>query len=306
MPAKLLLAAVPRSLTARSLISMSAQLDFEPEDGHRASLTDALAKAAAEVDATVVGEPVFGWRERTIGTRIATREGARWLRVVSERRQWVGGEFWTGNVDAAVIAGVAKPHVLRYWEWDEGEYRLRAELMTAVSGHRCSTTPELREPLPLSEAWWHGLHTSLDALASTRTERVHLSQADIAHRLRVFFGDRVADPTVSSWVTAHTDMHWANLMAPQCALVDWEGWGNAPAGFDVATLYLYSLLESGMADRVRTEFAGLLESRDGLLAQLFVTGRMLLRINSGDYPDLAIPLHHNAERVIAALESANG
>jgi hypothetical protein len=28
---------------------------------------------------------------------------------------------------------------------------------------------------------------------------------------------------------------------------------------------------------------------------------MLLRINSGDYPDLAIPLHHNADRVLDSL-----
>lgn len=49
------------------------------------------------------------------------------------------------------------------------------------------------------------------------------------------------------------------------------------------------------------EFAGVLDARDGLLAQLYVTGRMLLRIDQGDYTDLVIPLHHNANRVIDAL-----
>jgi len=87
-------------------------------------------------------------------------------------------------------------------------------------GRRCSTTPELREPLSLPESWWHELHTSLDMLATTHMERVYLSQAVVAHRIWVFFGDRVADPTVSRWTTAHTDLHWANLMAPTCALVD--------------------------------------------------------------------------------------
>jgi thiamine kinase-like enzyme len=104
-------------------------------------------------------------------------------------------------------------------------------------------------------------------------------------------------------MAAHTDLHWANLMAPEAALVDWEGWGLAPAGFDAASLYLHSLLEPEMAERVHREFADVLDRRDGLLAQLYVTGRMLLRINSGDYPDLAIPLHHNAERVITALHA---
>lgn len=127
------------------------------------------------------------------------------------------------------------------------------------------------------------MNPSLDALAATATERTHLSQADVAHRIRVFFGDRVADPTVTRWTTAHTDLHWANLMAPQCALVDWEGLGIASAGFDAATVSLHSLLGLEMAVRVRVETADLLATRAGLLVQLYLTRRMMLRINSGDY-----------------------
>jgi len=282
---------------------MSAQLDFHPETGHQAWLAETLAKTAAVVGATISGEPVFGWRERTISAPVTTSDGTRWLRVVSEQQRYAGGDFWTGNTDAtAAITGVAKPEVVRSWETDDGDYRLRAELMTLLPGRHCSATPELRESLPLPESWWHGLNTSLDALAQVRTQRLHLTQADLAHRIRVFFGDRVADPTVATWTTAHTDLHWANLMAPHCALVDWEGWGLAPTGFDAATLYLHTLAVPDMAVRVRDEFTSQLDARDGLLAQLYVTGRMLLRINSGDYPDLAIPLHHNAERVLHALD----
>jgi hypothetical protein len=280
---------------------VSSSLDFHPADGHQAWLAGALGKAAAEAGATVAGEPVFGWRERTIGARIDSPDGPRWLRVVSEQRQWAEGDFWTGNADAATITGVAKSRLLRCWEWVDGNHRLRAELMTIVPGRRCSATPELREPLPLPPAWWTELRVSLNALATTTTKRVHVSAADVAHRIRVFFGDRVTDPTVTRWAPAHTDLHWANLMAPECGLVDWEGWGIAPAGFDAATLYLHSLLVPDMAAQVLAEFAGALDSRDGLLAQLYVTGRMLLRIDHGDYPDLVIPLHHNADRVIDAL-----
>ncbi|MGH3950149.1 MAG: aminoglycoside phosphotransferase [Pseudonocardiaceae bacterium] len=281
---------------------MSSQLDFHPETGHQAWLVEMLSKAAADADVTVSDEPVFGWRERTISAPVSTSAGVRWLRVVSEQHRYAAGDFWTGNTDAtAAIAGVAKPEVLRHWEWTDGEYRLRAELMTLLPGRHCSATPELRQSLPLPGHWWQRLHASLAALAGTHTERVHLSQADLAHRIRVFFGDRVADPTVTAWTAAHTDLHWANLMAPHCALVDWEGWGLAPAGFDAATLYLHTLAVPDMAQHVHDQFAGQLDARDGLLAQLYVTGRMLLRINSGDYPDLAIPLHHNAERVLHAL-----
>lgn len=75
------------------------------------------------------------------------------------------------------------------------------------------------------------------------------------------------------------------------------------AGLDAASLYLYSLLELATAERVRAELGGLLDDRDGLISQLYVTGHMLLRIDSGDYLDLAIPLHRNADRVIELLRS---
>ncbi|HET9255932.1 MAG TPA: hypothetical protein VFO16_12115 [Pseudonocardiaceae bacterium] len=83
--------------------------------------------------------------------------------------------------------------------------------------------------------------------------------------------------------------------------MDWEGWGLAPAGFDAATLYLHSLLQSATASQVHTELNELLEHRDGLISQLYVTTRMLLRIERGDYPDLAVPLHRNAGRVLEVL-----
>ncbi|MFI5800717.1 hypothetical protein [Streptomyces sp. NPDC051677] len=50
-------------------------------------------------------------------------------------------------------------------------------------------------------------------------------------------------PAVSCWTTAHADVHWANLTSP-LRLLDWEAWGRAPEGFDAATLYAYSLLQT--------------------------------------------------------------
>lgn len=268
---------------------------------HRTWLTEALAKAATEAGVSLVGDPVFGWRDRTLGCRVRAEDGDYWLRVVSEQQAWANDEFWTGNVDAGAITGVAKPSVLRHWDWDDGPMRLRAELATLLSGRPCSDTPEVREPVKLTAAWWRALHASLRALARVDTSRRHMRQEDVSRRLQVFFGDRVDDPLVSRWVPAHTDLHWANLLTPECAILDWEGWGLAPAGYDAATLLMHSLLVPEVADRVRADFRDQLEHRDGLLAQLYVVARMLLRINSGDYPDLAVPLHHHAEGVLARL-----
>ena len=75
----------------------------------------------------------------------------------------------------------------------------------------------------------------------------------------------------------------------------------APSGFDAATLYLHSLLQPTIAKQVHAEFKELLEHRDGLISQLYATTRMLLRIEYDDYPDLAVPLHRNAELVLQRL-----
>ncbi|MGH3793659.1 MAG: aminoglycoside phosphotransferase [Pseudonocardiaceae bacterium] len=272
------------------------------DDAHRAWMRTVLAQAATDANATVVGQEVFGWRDRSLGARVREKSAEFWLRVVTEQEHWAGGDFWTGNSDANNIIGIPKPRVLRDWEWSEGTTRLHAELMTLAEGQRCSPTPELRFQVEPSETWWRALRESLWTLAGVPTIRGYLTENEIARRLTVFFGDRV-DPAVEQWTAAHTDLHWANLLAPDLIIVDWEGWGIAPAGFDAATLYLHSLLQPMTAKRVSAQLGELLDHRDGLISQLYVTTRMLLRIEHCDYPDLAIPLHRNAERILERLRN---
>jgi hypothetical protein len=276
------------------------------DDAHRAWLAEEFTKAAATAEATVLGGLVFGWNDRSAGARVATTTGEQWLRLVVEQHAWAGGEFWTGNTDANVITGVVKPRVLRHWDWTDGTWAVRVELMTLASGAPCSPTPELREPVDLPQPWWTELASSLAALATVQTGRVHLRQADLTRRLEVFFGDRAGDTTVGRWTAAHADLHWANLLGPDCVLIDWEGWGLAPAGYDAACLYVHSLLVPALAAHVHETLGEQLQARDGLLAQLYATTRLLQRIDQGDYPGMAIPLHRNAERVITRFAATRG
>ncbi|MFD9537016.1 hypothetical protein [Streptomyces sp. NPDC060010] len=51
-------------------------------------------------------------------------------------------------------------------------------------------------------------------------------------------------------------------------ILDWEGWGRAPYGYDAATLYVYALLVPETAARIRTQLTPVLdrpEARTGLL-----------------------------------------
>ena len=257
-----------------------------------------LAQAAEHFSLTLLSDPTFGWRDRSIGSRVRGFDGERWLRVVTSHSMWANGEFWTGNLDASAIHGVLKPRVLQVHEWAEEPRNIRAELMTLVPGRTCSDTQELREEIYLPDEWWTSLRHTLDLLTTHPTERVGATQEGISRRLLAFFGDTI-DPTVTTWNTAHGDLQWANLTAPALYLLDWEGWGTAPAGYDAATLYCYSLLAPNTARRVYETFADILDTPDGTHAQLHVIGRLLLRVNGGDYPDLANPLHQHAQRLLS-------
>lgn len=255
-----------------------------------------LERAAVHFGLELVGVPRLGWMDRSIGA-VAGRGGEQfWLRVVSENRRWIDGNFWTGNLDANVFVGLAKPRVLDVYEWEESRQQ-RAEVLTLLPGSPCSPTDALREPIDLSDAWWAELRRTVDVVASTPTKRVYADQELVSSRIRQRFGDSVA-PVVSQWETVHGDLHWANLMGPGFGLLDWEWWGRGPAGTDAASLLCYSLLVPEIVERVRSVFGDVLESESGRLAQLYVVSRLFRRIGMGDHPDLATALAAHAETLM--------
>jgi hypothetical protein len=87
-------------------------------------------------------------------------------------------------------------------------------------------------------------------------------------------------PAVSCWTAAHVDLHWADVTAP-LRLLDREGWGQAPEGFDAATLYAYSPLQEDAATRVRDTFP-VLDSPAGLAAEATVCAQLLQTVSRGD------------------------
>lgn len=82
-----------------------------------------LRHAADHFGLAINGEPVFGWRLRTIGAPASGPGGPRWLRVVTEFPEWAQGDTWTANTDANTITGITKPRVLDVLEWDEQSWR---------------------------------------------------------------------------------------------------------------------------------------------------------------------------------------
>ena len=99
---------------------------------------------------------------------------------------------------------------------------------------------------------------------------------DYIHRtIRRYLGDIGVDTTVRRWDLAHGDLHWANLTSPELTILDWEGFGPAPRGFDAAHLYAYTLPVPELAARVRAVFADVLATPEGRLAELTVAAILL-------------------------------
>ncbi|MFG2533383.1 phosphotransferase [Streptomyces sp. NPDC048516] len=96
-------------------------------------------------------------------------------------------------------------------------------------------------------------------------------------------------PTEIDWATAHGDCHFANLTMSGPTLLDFEGFGLAPVGYDPALLYAYSLLAPQTAARIRAEFP-IPDSPAGHTALLVVAADLLQSASRGDHPELAEPL----------------
>ena len=278
---------------------MSAEvLEVESSDERfTAWMRGNLDRAAEHFRVRVAGEPVFGWRLRTISAPATGPAGDRWLRVESARPEWAGGQNWRGNSDAAELpARIPRPTVLGVTEWDSDGRRQRAELSTREPGLAPSSTDVLRAEIDISDGWWRDLRAALDQLRQVDTERVHVDQAGVSAQAEAAFS---ADLVVQRWETVHGDLHWTNLLAPRLVILDWESWGRGPVGTDAASLLCHSLLVPAVADRVRDTFADLLDTPDGRTAQRAVVAWMLARISHGDYPDMEQPLRDHSARLTA-------
>ncbi|MFF2374843.1 aminoglycoside phosphotransferase [Streptomyces xiamenensis] len=250
---------------------------------------------------TISGEPLFGWRLRSIGAPADGNDGRVWLRGASEQPEWAHGNVWTGNADANTVLGLPKPRLLDRYEWTEGSWRSqRAEVLTLLPGAPCSSTPDARADIAVSPTWWTDLQTALTQLASTSTDRISISSEKFNRGIRDAFGDAAAGIHVERWETVHADLHWANLLHSPLGILDWEMWGRGPAGTDAATLYCYSLAVPDLARKIRRHFP-VLDTPDGHRAQLYVAARLLRRAKMGDHPHLSVPLQHHTRQIMAKL-----
>ncbi|KAB7833523.1 hypothetical protein [Streptomyces mobaraensis] len=258
-------------------------------------------RAARALGVTYDGHTEFwGWAGRTLG-RAGTLNGDRpvWLRLVAAPEDKAAGKLWEGSAAAQTAFGSLAGHrpTLLAVEETVGEGIVyRAELSEHLDMPVLSADPILRAPADFGPGWWEDLRTVLGTVASTATDRIAVRQEYIDRALPEFLG--VSAPENICWTTAHGDLHWANLTGPSLRILDWEGWGCGPYGYDQATLYAYSLLQPGTADRVRECFPEL-GTPTAWAGEAVVVAELLQTVSRGHNRDLAGPLRSWAERLRA-------
>lgn len=245
---------------------------------------------------------VYGTQGMTAGFRT---DAGTWVRV-QWRRPWkIYGPAWAGPECASVLRGVAKPDWFQTASWRDQarEVVWRADEMELVSSAVINPSGVIATDPQLPDSWWASLTESLAALAEHETDRVGVRQDHLALRINQVFPGEV-DTTVDEWATAHADLHWGNLTAPDCYLLDWQDWGAAPRGRDAVSLWGASLLVPALAGRVEHEFQADLQTRSGKLAQLLFCSNVI-RVNAkrADPSPLVEPAKRAADTLLADLRA---
>ncbi len=273
----------------------------QPDVVHRMRAAYAWACTALDVQPTRDAEDKWGWHGRTLGRPVTTADGAGWLRLASSPTDDIIGTFWNGATEAQrhIPRSVPRPQLIGCHDWTTGRWAYRAELYEHVPGHILSTIAILTAAPDLPATWWKALRDALDDIAAVPTERLTIHPGYLARIMPRHLGVPAEDDAANlPWTTAHGDLHYANLAGPELHLLDWEGWGAAPAGYDAATLHSYSLLVPAAAARVRHELAHILDTPAGRYAELAVISEVLDGTSCLDDLALVGPLRQRAALIL--------
>nr|BFD94023.1 hypothetical protein KitaXyl93_53830 [Kitasatospora sp. Xyl93] len=275
-------------------------MPFQPDDDTRHSLTAAHQKAAAFLGLVCTEPPVFG----TSGTTVGRRAEGIWLRVSRSSRHRAPRPTGQGALGAEQLipASVPRPRLHDTVDWTEAGWFYQADVFDLV-GPAVSSTPDLRDDPGLDDGWWTALKDALAGIAEAPSAKITLRQTWVEEVFPKYLG--IPAPAEVERTTGHGDLQWANLTTGPLKILDWERWGLVPVGYDPAVLWVSSLLVPEVADRIRAEFADILDTPAGRVGQLIALAEMLQAVDRGYYPELA-PLLADQARELTGVTPPQG
>lgn len=263
---------------------------------------EAYYAACTALDAAPIPDTneVWGWQGRTLSKTVTTVQGRAWLRLASTETSQLINTFWNGTIDAQrrLPSTIPRPQLRRWHDWADSQHSYRGELYDYITTNTISTHAVATTPTDLPTSWWNATRKVLDEIAAVPTTRLTVQPAFLTWAMPHYLGTPADQHGNSSWTTAHGDFHLANLCAPDLTILDWEGWGLAPSGYDAATLHSYSLLTPQTAHQINTELAHQLHTPAGQYAELAVITELLHAANQGINPALAPSLRSRATKIL--------
>jgi len=242
----------------------------------------------------------WGWRGRTLGKPVIAPDGPAWLRLACASVGQAVATFWDGSIEAEKFMPRSIPRpCLRTWhDWRDQHWQYRAELYDLVTSRPAAPAAVLAAAPDLPRAWWAAVRATLDEIAGIPTRRLTIHQAFLDYAMPRLLGTPIDTRAPCPWTTAHGDFHFANICVPTLHVLDFEGWGMAPAGYDAATLHSYSLLVPAAAARVHSELAHILGTPAGRFAELAVITELLHAATQGGNAALTAPLRQRASLLL--------
>lgn len=257
--------------------------------------------AAKSLEVSLTGEDVaWGWYGRSVGCKVAAHDGMAWLRVRAVPAGDGYGRLWDGNVSAAhaLPAAVRRPLLMAWRDFTAEGFDYRAELFEYVPSRVCAPEQFLREPPALTSEWWATLRKSLTALSAVTTDRIVVSERYITEKVPYYLDAPDMPTTPPRWAASHGDLHWANLTVGGPRILDWETWGMAPAGYDVAQLAAFTMFAPATQARLREELASFLDTPEGRFAELVVLAELLHMTTNGHHTEAADDLLRRARALV--------
>lgn len=267
-------------------------------DVSTAKVDRALKVAIALLQARQAGEPRYGRQARSVGC-VVTSSGfsQRWLKVKWAPAGEVDRLMWDGELLSICFEDVSKPRIFAHFDWEANGDCYRA-LAMAVARGIVSETPRLDRMPVLEPRWWDRLEHALASIQARPTDRTRFDDAVIGRRLREQLSLNLRLP-FPFWQTAHGDLHWANLTAPEFSILDWETWGRAPYGLDVARLHLFALTEPRMIAKLKELFAVVMAKPQYDVAFLFIAAAVIRLFDQhGYYPRLQADVRREVSRML--------
>ncbi|WP_428962201.1 phosphotransferase [Micromonospora fluostatini] len=231
---------------------------------------------------------------------VVTLSRPAWLRVASAPTDQIADTYWNGAIEAqdSLPPSIPRPQLWRWHDWSDPTWAYRSELYEYVADSTVAAPAVITAPPNLPAGWWRGVRAALEVIAAIRTTRVTIQPGFLAWAMPHYLGVPASDYATLPWTPAHGDFHFANLCAPNLRILDWEGWGHAPAGYDAAMLHSYSLLTPETADEVEREMAHLLTTPAGRYSELVVITELLHAAKQGTNPEIAAPLRRRAASIL--------